>query len=50
MVKLIQLYGFVASIWFYLEWKETKNVIQSLIIGTFWVYEVFYLINKKLNS
>ncbi len=44
---LIRFYIFVATIWFFQEWKETKKVVDSFIIGLFWVYEIFYRISKN---
>jgi hypothetical protein len=37
--------------WFYQEWKETENIPKPLIIGLFWIYEVYEILmrkNKKL--
>jgi len=43
---LVKLYLFIASIWFYQEYRDTKNLKQSFIIGLFWLYEVFRVISR----
>ena len=49
MQTAIGMYFFIGTIWFFQEWKDTKDIPSSLIIGLFWVYEVFDVIVKKIK-
>lgn len=51
MYEAISIYLFIVTIWFFQEWKETKDVTSSFIIGLFWVYEIFHKIsNRKIQN
>lgn len=49
MDNLISFYLFIASIWFFQEWKDTKDFLSSFIIGLFWIYEVFHRISNRFQ-
>lgn len=48
MDSLISIYLFIAVIWFFQEYKESDKFLKSLIIGLFWILEVFDIITNKL--
>lgn len=50
MNGFIEFYLFIGSMWFFQEWKETKDVTTSVIIGAFWIFEIFHKVsNRKLK-
>lgn len=46
-MDLFYNYIFIATIWFFQEYKDSKNLSYSFVIGLFWLYEVFYIVSKK---
>lgn len=49
METFAEIYLFIASIWFFQEWKENGKPVDAMIIGAFWIYEVFHILTNKLK-
>lgn len=50
MEDLKYFYAFIAGMWFYQEWRDGRPFFSALLIGVFWIFEVYYLIGKRITK
>lgn len=50
METVLYLYLLIGSMWFFQVWKETGDLSNSVIIGLFWIYEVFEILMRKSKN